>query len=86
MLGVLPTYIYVSAVLAFPSRWRDKAWGILIGIPSILFINEDILAPSIVKEDAYNRWRGCDRRSIYRIGSNHKSMRRSSQGRRNCRL
>ena len=37
--GVLPTYIYVSAVLAFPSRWRDKAWGILFGIPAILLIN-----------------------------------------------
>ena len=37
--GILPTYIYLSAVLAFPSRWRDKVWGILIGIPAILLIN-----------------------------------------------
>lgn len=37
--GVLPTYIYVAAVLAFPSRWREKLWGILIGIPAIFGIN-----------------------------------------------
>lgn len=37
--GVQPTYIYVAAVLAFPSRWRDKVWGIGIGIPSIFLIN-----------------------------------------------
>ena len=37
--GVQPTYIYVAAVLAFPSRWRDKGWGILIGIPAIFLIN-----------------------------------------------
>jgi exosortase/archaeosortase family protein len=37
--GVLPTYIYLAAVLAFPSRWRDKSWGVLIGIPLIFLIN-----------------------------------------------
>jgi exosortase H (IPTLxxWG-CTERM-specific) len=37
--GVQPTYIYICAVLAFPSRWRDKGWGILIGIPAIFLIN-----------------------------------------------
>jgi exosortase H (IPTLxxWG-CTERM-specific) len=37
--GLQPTYIYVAAVLAFPSRWRDKGWGILIGIPAIFLIN-----------------------------------------------
>ena len=37
--GVLPTCIYIAAVIAFPSRWRDKAWGILIGIPTIFLIN-----------------------------------------------
>ena len=37
--GVQPTYIYLAAVLAFPSRWRDKGWGILIGIPAIFLIN-----------------------------------------------
>jgi exosortase/archaeosortase family protein len=37
--GVQPTYIYIAAVLAFPSRWRDKGWGILIGVPAIFLIN-----------------------------------------------
>ena len=37
--GILPTYIYLAAVLALPSRWREKLWGILIGIPAIFFIN-----------------------------------------------
>jgi exosortase H (IPTLxxWG-CTERM-specific) len=37
--GIQPTYIYVAAVLAFPSRWRDKGWGVLVGIPAIFLIN-----------------------------------------------
>jgi exosortase H (IPTLxxWG-CTERM-specific) len=37
--GVQPTYIYICAVLAFPSRWRDKGWGLLIGIPAIFLVN-----------------------------------------------
>jgi len=37
--GVLPTYIFVSAVLAFPSHWREKGIGMLIGIPSIMLVN-----------------------------------------------
>jgi len=37
--GILPATIYLSAVLAFPSRWLDKAWGILIGLPAIFLIN-----------------------------------------------
>jgi exosortase H (IPTLxxWG-CTERM-specific) len=37
--GVQPTYIYLAAVLAFPSRWRDKGWGILVGIPAVFLIN-----------------------------------------------
>ena len=37
--GVLPTYIFFSAVLAFPSRWRAKGWGFLIGVPAIFLIN-----------------------------------------------
>jgi len=36
--GVQPTYIYICAVLAFPCRWRDKGWGILMGIPAIFLI------------------------------------------------
>jgi exosortase H (IPTLxxWG-CTERM-specific) len=37
--GAQPAYVYLSAVLAFPSRWRDKGWGLLIGIPAIFVIN-----------------------------------------------
>jgi len=37
--GMQPTYIYIAAVLAFPSRWCDKVWGLLIGIPAIFLIN-----------------------------------------------
>jgi len=37
--GVLPTYIFVSAVLAFPSHWREKGIGMLIGIPGIMLVN-----------------------------------------------
>jgi len=37
--GVLPTLIYCAAVLAFPSRWREKAIGFAIGIPAIALIN-----------------------------------------------
>lgn len=37
--GVQPTYVYVAAVLAFPSRWRSKGLGILIGIPAIFIMN-----------------------------------------------
>jgi exosortase H (IPTLxxWG-CTERM-specific) len=37
--GLLPTYLYSAAVLAFPSRWRDRGWGILLGIPTIFVIN-----------------------------------------------
>lgn len=37
--GILPATIYLSAVLAFPSRWADKGWGVLIGLPAIFLIN-----------------------------------------------
>ncbi len=37
--GVLPASIYLSAVLAFPSRWVDKAIGVLIGLPAVFLIN-----------------------------------------------
>ena len=37
--GVLPTYIFLAAVLAFPSTWRDKLSGVLLGIPVIFVIN-----------------------------------------------
>ena len=37
--GVLPAYIYIAAILAFPSRWRYKGWGILFGVGIILLFN-----------------------------------------------
>jgi len=37
--GVLPTFIYLAAVLAFPSGWRSKLWGAALGVPAIFAIN-----------------------------------------------
>jgi exosortase H (IPTLxxWG-CTERM-specific) len=37
--GVLPAYLFVSAVLAFPCSWRAKLLGLLIGVPGIFLIN-----------------------------------------------
>lgn len=37
--GVLPILIYIAAILAFPSRFTHKAWGILIGLPAVLLVN-----------------------------------------------
>jgi exosortase/archaeosortase family protein len=37
--GVLPTYLFAAAVLAFPAAPRSKAWGICLGIAAIFLIN-----------------------------------------------
>ncbi len=37
--GVLPMYIFLAAVLAFPSSWPEKLRGVLLGVPIILSIN-----------------------------------------------
>ena len=37
--SVLPIYIFLAAVLAFPSRWPEKLRGALLGIPIIFPIN-----------------------------------------------
>ena len=37
--GVLPAYIFLSAIVAFPSRIEQKVWGILLGLPAIFAIN-----------------------------------------------
>jgi exosortase H (IPTLxxWG-CTERM-specific) len=57
--GVLATCIYLAAVLAFPSRWRAKAWGALIGVAAIFLINLCRLAMLIAlgawKPDLFDR-------------------------------
>ena len=35
-----PLILYVAAVLAYPSRWRAKAWGIGLGLVVIGLINQ----------------------------------------------
>jgi len=37
--GMQPTCVYVAAILAYRSRWREKGIGLLFGIPAILGIN-----------------------------------------------
>jgi exosortase/archaeosortase family protein len=37
--GILPGWIYVAAVVAFPSRWSQKLRGFLIGLPALFAIN-----------------------------------------------
>jgi exosortase/archaeosortase family protein len=37
--GVLPTFLFLAAVVAFPCRWSNRGWGILWGIPAIAAIN-----------------------------------------------
>ena len=37
--GVLPTTIYLAAVLAFPTTWVARLWGVAIGIPAIFVLN-----------------------------------------------
>ena len=37
--GVLPIYIFLAAVLAFPSRWPEKLRGALLVVPIIFPIN-----------------------------------------------
>ncbi len=37
--GAVPTSIYLAAVLAYPTGWRARALGALIGVVAINFIN-----------------------------------------------
>jgi len=37
--GVLPTLIFIAAVLAFPASSRQKLWGVVLGITAIFVIN-----------------------------------------------
>lgn len=37
--GVLPSYIFLAAIVAFPCSWRDKLRGAALGVPLIFLIN-----------------------------------------------
>ena len=37
--GILPTIIFISAVLAYPCKLREKLIGILLGVPAIFLVN-----------------------------------------------
>jgi len=37
--AIFPIMIFLAAVIAYPSRWKPKLWGIVLGVPAILFVN-----------------------------------------------
>ena len=37
--GIVPAYIYMAAVLAFPSSVTAKIWGVTLGVPALFLIN-----------------------------------------------
>lgn len=37
--GIFPTMIFISAVLAYPCKLKEKLIGIFLGIPAIFFVN-----------------------------------------------
>lgn len=37
--AIFPIMIFLAAVIAYPSGWRKKLWGIALGVPAILFVN-----------------------------------------------
>ncbi len=37
--GVMEMVIYAAAVMAYPTNWRKKMWGIVFGIPAIYAFN-----------------------------------------------
>jgi exosortase H (IPTLxxWG-CTERM-specific) len=37
--AIFPIMIFLAAVIAYPSRWKQKLWGIVLGVPAILFVN-----------------------------------------------
>lgn len=37
--GITPLSLLVAGVLAFPTRWRARAWGFAIGIPAVVLVN-----------------------------------------------
>lgn len=37
--GIEASIILLSAILAFPAGWREKAWGLLVGLVSLHLLN-----------------------------------------------
>ncbi len=37
--AIFPLMIFLAAVIAYPSGWRKKLWGIVLGGPAIIFVN-----------------------------------------------
>lgn len=37
--AIFPLMIFLAAVIAYPSGWKKKLWGIVLGVPAILFVN-----------------------------------------------
>jgi exosortase H (IPTLxxWG-CTERM-specific) len=37
--AIFPLMIFLAAVIAYPSRWKQKLWGIVLGVPAIVFVN-----------------------------------------------
>ena len=37
--GVFGMMIYIAAIIAFPSKWKAKIYGILLGIPVLYVVN-----------------------------------------------
>lgn len=37
--GITPLSLLLAGVLAFPTRWRARLWGLLIGVPAVLLVN-----------------------------------------------
>ncbi len=37
--AIFPLMIFLAAVIAYPSAWKKKLWGMALGVPAILFVN-----------------------------------------------
>lgn len=37
--AIFPLMIFLAAVIAYPSGFKKKLWGIALGVPAILFVN-----------------------------------------------